>query len=224
MIDSRFSRDPERIAVALLPTPIDWAALFNRLIGAGCSGAGSDEDASADSAEPTGEQLPTETELSTAVAPVATLPPATTSTSPASTTTIPTTSTTTTTAAPTTTIDPGDVNDFTALLLLGELRDGTNPELVESLVSDLEGSFILERVDLVSAHLTDDGLAELVIVGDSGYRTADYQVQAAADAVVYFGGLWAEVEAFCCGTGLLRDYNSRSTERRTYSSAMICSQ
>jgi hypothetical protein len=100
----------------------------------------------------------------------------------------------TTTARPTTTTDPAATADLGAIAALGALRDGTAPDVVDSLIEILEPS-PLERVDLISATLTDDGVANLVVVGTSGYGTPEFQVEAAIETLNSLSNLW-EVPSF----------------------------
>jgi len=97
--------------------------------------------------------------------------------------------TTTTERATTTTADPGDIADLTVLLVLGQIRDGEAPQIVDAFVSDLE-PFVLDRVDVVTAELGNEGLANVVIVGTSGYGTEQYQLEAAVDALTVCATLW----------------------------------
>jgi hypothetical protein len=111
---------------------------------------------------------------------------------------IETTEAPTATARPATTTDPAAEADLGAIAALGALRDGTAPDVVDSLIAILEPS-PLDRVDLISATLTDDGVANLVVVGTSGYGTPEYQLEASINTLNSLSNLW-DVPAFA-GTG-----------------------
>lgn len=167
---------------AKLPT---WAWIGIAVVAIPAIGSiGSPDDE--DEAAPTTGTTPTEPQPVVSTADTA---------APETTTTTTEVAETTTTEATTTTIAVNDA-DVTAILMLDAIGDG---EITDAFVSDLEGGLLLDRVNVVDSALTNDGVAEIVIVGDSGYGTEEFQNEAAADVLVYFADLWSEQEWLCCG-------------------------
>ena len=93
--------------------------------------------------------------------------------------------------ATTTTVDTSASDDLLAIQTVGALRDGTNQKLSQALIDILEPS-PLERVDVLSGCLDNEGHIIVVVDATSGYATDERQQKAAADAVANLAELWGD--------------------------------